>query len=198
MNRLAVATTALLFAGGWTAAYAQDDNARGFYTGAGLGNFNAQIDDIDQTDDAIEKLDDDDAAWKIFAGYRFNPYISTELAYVDFGRQQDRFGTSGSSGHFQLEASGFAPSVLFTAPLGPVELFAKVSYYFYDVDLSVDLDSIDSENFKASSSSEDWAWGGGVGATFFEHLNARLEYERIDSDVIDDADALWLSASWRF
>jgi OOP family OmpA-OmpF porin len=198
MNRSLVAATALLLAGGWTAAHAQDDNVRGFYTGAGLGNFNAQIDDVDQTDDAIEKLDDDDAAWKIFAGYRFNPYISAELAYVDFGRQQDRIDASGSSGDFQLEAAGFAPSVLFTAPLGPVELFAKVSYYFYDVDLKVDLDSLDSENFQSSSSDEDWAYGGGIGVTFLEHVNARLEYERISSDVIDDADALWLSASWRF
>src|SRR5262249_20095347 len=143
-------------------------------------------------------LDDDDAAWKLFVGYRFNPYISTELAYVDFGRQQDRFDASGSSGDFQVKASGFAPSVLFSAPLRPVGLFAQARFYVYDVELQVALGSLDSQNFQSSSSEEDWAYGGGVGVTLFEHLNARLEYERISSDVIDDADALWLSANWRF
>jgi hypothetical protein len=34
--------------------------------------------------------------------------------------------------------------------------------------------------------------------TFFERLNARLEYQRIESDVIDDADAFWFSGAWRF
>ena len=37
-----------------------------------------------------------------------------------------------------------------------------------------------------------------LGITLFERLNARLEYERIDSDVVDDADAIWLTGSWRF
>jgi hypothetical protein len=41
-------------------------------------------------------------------------------------------------------------------------------------------------------------YGFGVGMTFFERLNARLEYEKIDSDFVDDADALWLSGQWRF
>jgi hypothetical protein len=34
--------------------------------------------------------------------------------------------------------------------------------------------------------------------TFFEHLHGRLEYEKIDSNVVDDADAIWLSGAWRF
>jgi hypothetical protein len=37
-----------------------------------------------------------------------------------------------------------------------------------------------------------------VGINFFEHVNVRLEYEQFDIDVVDDAEALWLTGAWRF
>jgi hypothetical protein len=197
MNRV-IATVALLaLTGAWTAAHAQE-NDRGFYVGAGVGKFNVKIDDVDDTDEAIQKLDDDDNSWKLFGGYRFNPYIGVELAYIDFGGPEDSIESSGSSGDYKVEISGFAPYVIGTLPLGPVELFAKAGYYFYDVDISADLDDLGGDVFESSDSDEDFLYGFGVGATFLEHLHARLEYEKIDSDAVDDADALWLSAAWRF
>jgi opacity protein-like surface antigen len=195
MNRVIV--TAALFAlmSAGTAAQAAEDNERGFYLGAGVGQFNVQIDDVDDTDNAIQKLDDDDNSWKLFGGYRFNPYLSLELAYIDFGGPEDSFEGSGANNHYSLDISGFAPYVIGTIPLGPIELFGKAGYYFYDVDVTTDLDALDIDS---SSSDEDFLYGAGIGMTFFEHLNARLEYEKIDSDRVDDADALWLSAAWRF
>ena len=97
-----------------------------------------------------------------------------------------------------MRLKGFAPYVIGTLPLGPVELFAKIGYYFYDVDLRIDIDDPLAPDFDSSKSTQDLLYGGGIGATVFQHLNVRLEYERIRSDVIDDADALWLSGSWRF
>jgi opacity protein-like surface antigen len=201
MNRslLAVLVLAVCSTGG--IAYAQDsqDNPSGLYLGAGVGQFNVQIDDIDQTDDAIERLDDDDNSWKAFVGYRLNPYIALEAAYIDFGNvSSSRTGASGSSGDFRVKLKGFAPYVIGTLPLGPVELFAKIGYYFYDVDLRIDIDDPLQPDVDSSKSNEDLLYGGGIGATFIQHLNVRLEYERIKSDVIDDADAIWLSGSWRF
>jgi OOP family OmpA-OmpF porin len=197
MNRSLIALMLVALGGAASVSYAQD-NSSGFYVGAGVGQFNVQIDDIDQTDNAIERLDDDDAAWKAFAGYRINPYIALEAAYIDFGNPATRSEASGSSGDFRLDLQGFAPYVIGTIPLGPVELFAKIGYYFYDVDLRADIDDPLSPDIDSSKSDEDLLYGGGIGITFLEHLNARLEYERIDSDVLDDADAIWLSASWRF
>jgi hypothetical protein len=177
-------------------AQGPDENDEGFYLGGGVGQFNLKLDDVDQTDEAIESLDDSDTAWKAFAGWRMNPYFSLELAYVDFGRPSDRFETAGSGGDFSADISGFEPSILGTIPLGPVELFGKVGYLFYDVDASVDLDN--GPGFDSSSSEQDFTYGGGVGMTFFGRLNARLEYQRIDSDVISDSDAFWFSGAWRF
>jgi hypothetical protein len=197
MNRLITTATLFALSGAWTAA-AHAENDSGFYVGGGVGQFNVQIDDVDDTDEAIERLDDDDTSWKLFAGYRFNPYISLEAAYIDFGGPSDTFEASGSSGDYQVELSGFAPYVIGTLPLGPVELFAKVGYYFYDVDVTADLDDLGGDVFSSSDSGEDLLYGAGIGATFFDHLHARLEYEKIDSNDVDDADAIWLSGAWRF
>jgi opacity protein-like surface antigen len=198
MNRAIVAAT--LIALGTGSAYAQSpENDEGLYLGLGYGQINVQVDDIDDTDEAIQSIDDDDNAWKAFVGWRLNPYFAFELNYVDFGNPGDTFETSGSSGDYQIELSGFQPAVYGTFPLGPVELFGKLGYYFYDVDLDIDLDIGDDEDFADSSTSEEaWSYGFGVGATIFERVALKLEYEKIDADAIDDLDAIWLSGAWRF
>ena len=124
-----------------SSAFAQGiENDEGLYIGGGIGQFNVQIDDLDETDEAVETLDDDDNAWKAFVGWRMNPYFALELAYIDFGGPTDRFEGDGSSGDFTVDISGFAPYLIGTFPLGPVELFGKVGYYFYDIDFQVDID----------------------------------------------------------
>ena len=196
--KLGIAAATLFALSAATSAQAQDDNSRGFYVGGGWGQFNVQVDDFDDTDDAIARIDDDDHAWKLFAGYRFNQNFAIEAAYIDFGGPDDRFSASGSSGDYRVELNGLAPYLIGTLPIGPVELFGKVGYYFYDVDLRADLDDLGGDVFQSNSSGEDLLYGFGVGMTFVERLNARLEYEKIDADEIADADAMWLSASWRF
>ncbi len=182
-----------------SSAFAQGiENDEGLYIGGGIGQFNVQIDDLDETDEAVETLDDDDNAWKAFVGWRMNPYFALELAYIDFGRPNDRFEGEGSDGDFTLDISGFAPYLIGTIPVGPVELFGKVGYYFYDIDFEIDADDPTFPDVDGGASDEDLLYGFGVGMTFFERLNARLEYEKIDSDFVDDADALWLSGQWRF
>ncbi|MDY6944818.1 MAG: porin family protein [Pseudomonadota bacterium] len=201
MNRTIVAATLLALSSG--AAYAQSENEQGLYLGAGIGQFDVNIEGVDSVDDQIRRLDDDDAAWQAFVGWRFNPYISLQLAYIDYGRPRDRFDASGSSGDFRAELAGFAPSIIGTLPLGPVELSAKAGYYFYDLDIRADIDDPLDPQFSSDESGEDFMYGVGVGATFFQHLNVKLEYEWIDLDNprnlnIDDANALWVTGQWRF
>ena len=197
MSRMiALAAVALL---GMGTAYAQGmgDNERGFYFGGGVGQFNVELDGLDGVDEAIEDLDADDTSWKAFIGYRLNPYISFEAAYLDFGRPNDDFSTSGSSGDYTVELAGFAPYIVGTVPIGPVELSARAGYYIYDLETSVDIDDLGDDVFTSDDSGEDFVYGLGVGLTMFERLNARLEYEVIDLPGAD-ANAFWLSGSWRF
>jgi opacity protein-like surface antigen len=180
-------------------AHAQSpENDEGLYLGLGYGAFDVQIDDIDQTEDAIDRINDDDNAWKVFLGWRLNPYFAFELNYVDFGNPSDEISSSGTSGDYEIGLSGFQPAVYGTFPLGPVELFGKLGYYFYDVDLTIDIDDLTDDVFTSDTSEEAWSYGFGLGVTFFERLHAKLEYEKIDLDAIDDFDAIWLSGAWRF
>jgi len=179
-------------------AASPDDNSRGFYLGGGVGNFNLKIDRFSQIDNAIGRLDDSDTGWKILAGYRFNPYLSLEGAYVDFGRPSDTFDTAGSRGDFSAHLSGFSPQLIGTMPLGPVELSAKVGVYFTNIDLKADVDNLKELGFSSHSNEQDFMYGVGVGATFLQRLNAKLEYEWIDIGGGDRGNSLWATGTWRF
>jgi OOP family OmpA-OmpF porin len=107
-------------------AVAQDagDNPRGPYIGVGGGQFNLDIDGLADLDDAAASVrDSDDNAWKLFVGYRFTRWLSLEAAYIDLGNPGDSFDASGSDGNYRVALSGFAPSLIGTVPVGPVELF---------------------------------------------------------------------------
>ncbi|HET7201902.1 MAG TPA: outer membrane beta-barrel protein [Steroidobacteraceae bacterium] len=185
MKRSAAAA-AILIALGTTPALAENDS--GLYLGAGVGRFNVEIDNPGDVTDTVGSFDADDTTFKAFAGWRFNPYIGVELDYIDLGNPEDTIDER----RINADINGFAPYVVGTLPVGPVELFAKVGYLFYDVKVDVDdLDVVDDSN-------EDLVYGGGIGLTLFEQLHTRLEYEVIDIGEFDDANALWLSAAWRF
>lgn len=195
MNRTVVAGTLIAAFAFLATGAARADADKGFYAGAGVGQFNVKIDDVDDLDNAIEKLDDSDTSWKAFVGWRFAPFFAAEVAYIDFGSPGDSFGGNVVNGKANLSLDGFAPYLIGTIPLGIFEIFGKVGYYFYNVDVEADINN---QRFKASDSKEDLLYGVGAGVTFFEHLNVRLEYERIDVSEIDTSDALWLSGAWRF
>lgn len=196
MKRALIAATLLGL--GSAAANAQTDNDEGLYIGGGVGQFDIEIDGLDGLDEAFGRLDDNDTAWQAFIGWRLNPYISLQAAYVDYGGPEDEIHTSGSSGNYRAELSGFAPSVIGTLPLGPVELSAKLGYYFYDLDIRANIDRPLDPQFKSKDSGEDLMYGVGVGVTVFERLHAKLEYEKIDLDRVDDSNAFWLTGQWRF
>ncbi|MGI9245085.1 MAG: porin family protein [Steroidobacteraceae bacterium] len=185
MKRSAAAT-AIIFALASTPALAENDS--GPYIGAGFGQFNVQIDNPGDVTDTIGSFDSDDTTFKAFAGWRFNPYLAVELDYLDLGNPEDTI----DGRRLNADVNGFAPYIIGTLPVGPVELFAKAGYLFYDVQVDVDDLTVSDDN------EQDFVYGGGIGLTLFEHLHARLEYEVIDIGEFDDANALWLSAAWRF
>ena len=184
--RLTTTLAAAVLACGMTAAHA--DNERGLYLGVGVGQFNVEVDDIDTTDELEAAFDSDDTVFKVFGGWRFNPFIGVELDYIDLGGPEDTV----ENVKVKAEINGVAPYLIGTLPIGPIEGFVRVGYYFYDVEISgEDLGSVD-------DSGEDLVYGVGFGLTLFEHLHARLEYEIIDVSEVDDANAIWLSGAWRF
>jgi opacity protein-like surface antigen len=200
--KVAATSAAVLLALGFShSAAAQDPDTSGFYLGAGLGQFDVKIDDLEGVGDVLQDLDADDSAWKLVAGWRFNPFISIEVDYIDLGAPNGNFDATGSSGQYEVDLAGVGGYVIGTLPIGIFEASAKVGYYFHDADLHVDFDNIGPNNgdvFDSSSSSEALTYGIGAGVTLFERLNAKVEYEFFDIDEVDDAYALWLTGVWRF
>ena len=85
--------------------------------------------------DTIDAYKSDDTAWKAFGGWRLNPYLSFELAYVNLGSPSDEILPDT---HLTVETDGFAPYVVGTLPIGDwFEVFAKAGYYWYDVETRV-------------------------------------------------------------
>jgi OOP family OmpA-OmpF porin len=198
---VAPSAAALLALGFSQSAAAQEPDTSGFYIGAGLGQFDVKIDDLEGVGDVLEDLDADDSAWKIIAGWRFNPFISIEADYIDLGAPNGNFDASGSSGQYELDLAGFGAYVVGTLPIGIFEASAKLGYYFHDIDVHVDFDNIGPNNgdvLDSEESGEALTYGIGAGVTLFERLNAKIEYEFFDIDDVDDAYALWLTGAWRF
>lgn len=174
-----------------TGAGAQE-NESGFYAGAGVGNFDVQIDDVDDVTSEFERYDSDDTAWKAFGGWRLNPYLAFELAYVNLGSPSDDIAPDT---RLTTETDGIAPYVVGTLPIGWFEVFAKAGYYWYDTEarLSTPLGAL-----RDSESDSTFVWSAGLGVNVFQRVNIRLEYEQFDFDQADDSKALWLTGAYRF
>lgn len=198
-STVAVAALAM---GSTGAANAEDeDNPSGPYITVGVGQFDVKVDNLEGAGEVLQNLDLDDAAWKAGFGWRFNPYLALEADYVDLGAPSGGFEASGSSGDYEVDLSGFAGYLIGTLPLGIFELSAKVGYYIHDATVHVDFDNIGPGNgdvFDSDNNGEAFVYGVGAGVTFFGHLNAKIEYELMDIDDVDDAHALWLTGAWRF
>jgi len=198
MNKvITVATSLLLLTAGTALAQRNDDgdsrNSEGFYLGGGVGDFSSAVDEINSLDDVDDvgiDFSDSDNATKLFAGYKFNQFFAVQGDYVDFGESSGAVTTSvrGTS-----DVQGFAPKVVGTLPLGPIELFGSVGMMFYEIDLNLTGGRVIDE------SGEDLVWSAGLGFDVLDdRLNLRLEYEEIDIERLDEADALWLTAAWKF
>ena len=142
MSKTTMTVAAALLALGGPALAQEDgdragDNLQGFYLGGGIGDFSAAIDDIENlgdVDDVGIDFSDGDNAMKVFAGYAFNRFFAVQADFVDFGESSgvDTPSRTGTS-----DVQGLAPSVVGTLPIGPIELFARVGYIFYEVDLNL-------------------------------------------------------------
>jgi Outer membrane protein beta-barrel domain len=170
------------------------------YVGGGWGRFDLDLDNFNDVDTAVNSIThaSNYDSWKIFAGYRFSPYLALEGDYLNFEHAADGFVGSGSNGNYALHVGGFAPFVVGTLPAGPVEFFGKAGWLFYNSDLHVNFNAPGQEFLESTHSRSDFIWGGGAGLTFFQHLNVSAEYDGIRIVNARNSNALWLEAAWRF
>lgn len=131
---------------------------RGLYLGGGLTRV--------ETDE--HQLSDDDNAYKAFVGYRLNPYLAVEGAWVDLGK------FDGDKGDFEGHSLQAAAHLGF--PIGQrVRMFASAGVHAWDADKDVAGDSSDL----------DMTYGLGVEMDVFRNIGVRLEQEVLKVGDID-------------
>ena len=171
----------------------------GPYVGIGWGHFNLRLDNLDEVGQQVDSIvHSGHDAWKVQLGYRFTPFFALEADYMNFGTSTDSFVGTGSDGNYNLHMSGFAPYGVLTLPIGPVEIYGKAGWLYYNSDLKVNLNSPGSQVFESSHSRSDFTWGGGLGVTIARHVNLSAEYDRIRIVNAPESNALWLNVAWRF
>lgn len=181
-TRWVVAMLAVAFMPG--SAFADEES--GLYLGVGWGQFSSGIDNIEDLDEAF---DEDTGAYKIFGGWRFAPWLSVQLDYMDLGDADTDF-TPGR--RFEVSTKTWAPSVVGTLPIGFVELFASAGLLYYDVETTLNGNEVSDESDRGE------VYSVGVGITVLERLALRLEYQMFEIDELDDSDTIWLTGAWRF
>ncbi|TKB56074.1 outer membrane beta-barrel protein [Ferrimonas aestuarii] len=127
MKRSAV--TALLLLGASSVAVADSHNP--WYLGVGLGQNDWQGVCPD-TGTGDLSCDDNDFAWDIFGGYRFNPNVGLELGYVDLGEADwsDQLSSRNTDG------SGVRFGIVGNLPIMErLDFNAEIGGFWYDVEV---------------------------------------------------------------
>jgi len=183
----------------------------GFYLGAGAGLANVEVDDVLGVSGA--NFDEDDTGFKVFAGYRFFPWLGVEGLYVDAGSPSiggPLYEDGTGRGRLGIDVKALVAAAVFTLPLGDrFELFAKPGFAYWMTDTSVYVDDPLAGEIRFSQDDDDGAFfiGVGAGLNLGEHFGIRLEYEwfevtpkwdEYEEEFVQelDASASFLSASF--
>ncbi len=200
---LALLVSGALFAS--APAFAADSGA---FMGVGVGQMNTEVDDLFGSG---YQFDESDTAFKLFAGYKFFPWLSVEGAYVDGGNPgiQENDG-AGTSAKLNIEVQSLVASVIFSLPVGNnFELFIKPGIAYWDAKTTASFTDPIMGSGTGSDSDDGAAFflGGGAAFKFSENFGMRIEYEWFEvapeyDDYTDefvttyDATAGFLSASF--
>jgi outer membrane immunogenic protein len=159
----------------------------GFYVGGSVGSAGVEIDTGDPNIPA--NFDEDDFAWKAFAGYNFDlPVLNLgiEGGYVNLGQPSADLGGV----LVEVETTGFDVFGVLGFDLGPVGIFGKVGAISWDADFSID-------GLSGSDDGTDPAYG--IGAKFgLGSLAFRLEYELFDIEDAEDVAMISAGLVWTF
>jgi len=143
-----IGSAAIIFAGNAAAE-------PGMYVGGAYGQ--SRVDDSD--------FDDNNPAYKIFVGGKFNDYIGLELAGNDFGEAE--------SGIYSSDLTGVTLALMVYLPLtDSFELFVKGGQLWWENDVKI----LNTYNDKLDG--EELFYGVGMNFKFTDTLSLRVELER--------------------
>lgn len=185
MSRLCIAASLLVGSSiVSTAVVAQEqDVAKGFYLGGAITQAR-----FDHRNFSFDDVDDEDNSWKVVAGYRFLDFLALEASYVDFGEMSAPLLTG--SGPFSAEAQGVSAFLVGMIPVPYFDLYAKVGAAHIDAKTHGLIENSDDDTTElAYGAGAQWRW---------RNLAVRAEYEKFDTDIIDDLDLISVGATYTF
>jgi OOP family OmpA-OmpF porin len=134
---------------------------------------------------------DNDTAWRLFAGGKFNETIGFEASYFDLGRAN---GAGGS-----VEADGLNFSLLAGFPIGSRgAVHGKLGTSYGQTRTTANLAGA------ANGTERGWGLSYGVGGSFTltQNVQLRLDWDRYRMEFAggrdDDVDAVTVGVQWRF
>lgn len=155
-------------------AFADNPVQPQIYVGGGIGADRINGEDFTNSNGDISKKR---VSWKAQAGIKFNPVISLEAQYIDFGaanRNSDR-----------VKATGWTAGVIADLPTGIfVTPYVKAGAIRWDTDNRFN-------NLSNKDHGTDFTWGGGARFKLSDNIDLRAEYERfrLDQTHVDNISA---------
>jgi OOP family OmpA-OmpF porin len=140
--------------------------------------------------------DEQDDAWRLFAGYQFSRYWSAELGYADLGAVTG----AGAVGSFSLETKGWDLSALGSIPIaGGLSAFGRLGLYRLRTTLDQSGPLFGATHDAITDSG--FTYGAGLSYTLWR-IGLRAEWQRYQnvgtSINEEDIDVFSLGAQFRF
>jgi hypothetical protein len=174
-NKLMLTLAALGAAFAVNAPASAADN--GFYLGGSIGRSNVKI------DENLARIDEDDTAYKIIAGFRPLDFLGVEASYVNFGKPE--------KGAQKADSDGVSAFVVGFLPVGPVDVYAKGGL------INADTSVVTAGSKVFNEKGTEFAYG--VGAQFrLLSLSVRAEYERFNVSKVDDLNMVSIGVTYTF
>ena len=195
-------TIAALAAGAFSTTAMAQNTDRGFYLGAGGGGvkyngFNQLCRDITGALPGVDvdaNCDSDETAfaWKLFGGWRFNPYVALEAGFLNLGEASGDTVIFGQDVNGRIAADALFAELVGSVPLGQrARAFGKLGVANLNAELTTDVFAVPLAGtpFAQTGFSKDFTeamFGLGLEFAFSDKVVGRLEWERIDfEDGID-------------
>lgn len=159
----------------------------GFYLGGSVGQAGVEIEDTG----GIQPLtfDEEDFAWKAFAGYNFDlPVINLAIegGYVNLGSPSGELLGLATT----VDVDGFDVFGVLGVDLGPLGVFAKYGMVSWDAEITID-------GLSEAEDGSDPAYG--VGAKIaIGSIDLRAEYELFDIEDAEDVSMISVGLVWTF
>jgi OmpA-OmpF porin, OOP family len=163
-------------------AHAQE----GAYAGGALGRAHfTEWCDTGGSPIQIASCEDTTTAWKVFGGYRFNPYVGAELSYFNWGKVDARVGSANVS----AKQTSYGIAAVGSVPVGRgFALQAKLG-------LLRTAQETTSPSGRADRSDTETHYGIGARYAFPGALALRAEWERTEKLEVQ---LLSIGAEYRF